>query len=39
MAGQVKFCRKCGKQINANAAFCRFCGFYSSFSSFISSFR
>ena len=27
MAGQVKFCRKCGKQINADAAFCRFCGF------------
>ncbi len=23
----MKFCRKCGKQINADAAFCRFCGF------------
>ncbi|MBE6910194.1 MAG: zinc-ribbon domain-containing protein [Ruminococcaceae bacterium] len=27
MADQMKFCRKCGKQINADAAFCRFCGF------------
>ena len=27
MAEQMKFCRSCGKQINADAAFCRFCGF------------
>ena len=24
---KMKFCRKCGKQINADAAFCRFCSF------------
>lgn len=27
MAQQMKFCRKCGKKISADAKFCRYCGF------------
>ncbi len=27
MAQQMKYCRNCGKQIGANAKFCRYCGY------------